>query len=149
MTNDYYTKNKDTINAERRKKYAIANNSVKGVIQLPVSNNPNYKNFFTYNESIKFDDYLQAVNNASFERSAEFSTQKSKIYNSKYTISQQKEPYSLNVSSLKPNEGDKINKPFGLSKFYKEQPTAWALNNHTFSYNTNFGPNGNSGLNSG
>jgi hypothetical protein len=143
---NYYNKNKEDINKRRREQYVIANNSVKGVHQLPLTNDPNYSKYYTYQEDLKFDDYLQAVNNTSFERASEFSTTKSKIYVPKFTESQQRDPYSLNVRDLKPNEGDRINTPFGIAKFYKEKPTEWSLKGHTFSYNTDFKPNKNSGL---
>lgn len=143
---DYYNKNKQDINKKRREQYALATNSIKGIHQLPLTNDPNYNQYFTYQQDLKFDDYLQAVNNASFERASEFQTAKSKIYSNKFTVSQQRDPYSLNIRDLKPTEGDRLNTPFGIATFYKEKPTEWALNNHTFSYNTDFKPNKNSGL---
>lgn len=135
MTN-YWDINKERYNKARREKYSQANDSINSVIQLPIKGSMKYDDYFTYNAAMEKDDYLKAVNNSTFERAAEFQTRKSKIYNGRYTECQQKEPEQ--ITYIKPPPADPINLPYGSGKLLLEKPTSWAVNGHTFSYNTDF-----------
>jgi len=134
---DWYHRNADKVNKERKSKYNADTKEAIIAAEAPLkvkSSALNQSKYMQHYENFRKHTYTEWQENKTFRPEGERFQPKSGIYRVKYQVSQQMPSIDLNTKDVKEPPSDKISKPLGLRKTVEGTGMPWSKNGKSFAH---------------